>query len=99
MSALGYVIGTEPRPLRDNIDGLSVTLEFAGRQIFSGPAKHGFGTVLASLAAYARAQQPHLPLGAGTIITTGSLCGLVRTSGPGHGVARLGDERVEFDLV
>lgn len=99
MSALGYVTGTEPRPLRDDIDGLSVRLEFAGREIFSGPAKHGFGTVLASLAAYARAQQPDLPLRAGTVVTTGSLCGLVPTSGPGHVVARLGDDRVEFDLV
>jgi 2-keto-4-pentenoate hydratase len=99
MSALGYVVGTEPRPLRDDIGGLNVTLEFAGRQIFSGPAKHGFGTVLTSVAAYARAQQPHLPLRAGTVITTGSLCGLVPTAGPGRVVARLGDDVVELDLV
>jgi 2-keto-4-pentenoate hydratase len=76
-----------------------VTLEFAGRQIYSAPARHGFGTVLASLAAYAKTQLPRLPLKAGTMITTGSLCGLVLTEGPGHAVARLGDDVVEFDLV
>ncbi len=99
MSALGYVIGGEPRALKGAIDGLTVTLEFAGKQIYSAPAKHGFGTVLASLAAYAKTQLPRLPLKAGTMITTGSLCGLVLTEGPGHAVARLGDDVVEFDLV
>ena len=99
LSALGYVIGTEPRTLGDNIDGLSVTLEFAGKQIYSAPAKHGFGAVLSSVAAYAKAQHPGLPLKAGTIITTGTLCGLVLTSGTGHLAAQLGDDTVEFDLV
>jgi 2-keto-4-pentenoate hydratase len=99
MSGLGYVIGGEPRALKDKIDGLTVTLEFAGKQIYSAPAKHGFGTVLASVVAYAKSQLPRLPLKAGTIITTGSLCGLVLTEGAGHAVARLGDDVVEFDLV
>jgi len=99
MSALGYVIGGEPRRLKDAIDGLTVTLEFADKQIYAAPAKHGFGTVLASVVAYAKAQLPQLPLKAGTIITTGSLCGLVLTDGPGHAVARLGDDVVECDLV
>ena len=99
MSGLGYVIGTEPRALKDSLDGLMVSLEFAGSEIYRAPAKHGFGTVLASVAAYAAAQQPHLPLKAGTLVTTGSLCGLVLTSGTGHAIARLGDDIVEFDLV
>jgi 2-keto-4-pentenoate hydratase len=98
MSAFGYVIG--PRYSRGTaIASLDVTLELAGRQLYAGPAQHGFGTVLASLVAYARAQQPGLPLAAGTVITTGSLCGLVLTSGAGHVVGRLGDETVELDLV
>jgi 2-keto-4-pentenoate hydratase len=98
MSAYGYAIG--PRFGRGtDVDGLSVTLELAGKQIYAAPAKHGFGTVLASLVAYARAQQPGMPLAAGTVITTGSLCGLLLTSGAGYVVARLGDETVEFDLV
>jgi 2-keto-4-pentenoate hydratase len=99
MSSLGYVIGVEPRPLADVIDGLTVRLEFNGTQIYAAPAKHGFGTVLASVTAYANSQFPAYPLRAGTIITTGSLCGLVPTSGLGHVVAWLGDERMEFDLV
>ena len=99
MSGLGYVIGTEPRPLKDRIEGLTVTLELAGKQIYSAPAVHGFGTVLASVAAYAKAQQPGMLLRAGTIITTGSLCGLVLTAGTGRAVARLGDDIVEFELV
>ncbi len=98
MSAFGYIIG--PRfSGGSEVGGLPVTLELGGKQIYSAPAKHGFGSVLASLVAYARAQQPHLPLSAGTVITTGSLCGLVPTSGPGHVVARLGDDTVEFDLA
>ncbi len=98
MSAFGYVIGPRFAGGTD-VDGLTVTLELAGKQIYAAPAKHGFGTVLASLVAYARAQQPHLPLSAGTVITTGSLCGLVLTTGAGHVVARLGDDTVELDLI
>ena len=97
MSAYGYCIG--PRRGSDAIDGLTVRLEFAGREINSAPAKHGFGTVLASLRAYADAQQPALPLKAGTVVTTGSMCGLVPTSGPGRVVAYLGDESLSFDLT
>ena len=39
-----------------------------------------------------------MPLKAGTIITTGSLCGLVLTSGIGHAVARLGTESWSSNL-
>jgi hypothetical protein len=97
MSAYGYCIG--PRRKDDAIDGLQVRLEFGGKEIYAAPAKHGFGNVLASLRAYADAQQPSLPLKAGTIVTMGSMCGLVPTSGPGHVVAYLGDESVSFDLI
>jgi 2-keto-4-pentenoate hydratase len=98
VSALGYAIGPS-RSLKDQIDGLPVTLEFAGNIIHSAPAKHSFGTVLASLLAYADHQHPAYPLRAGTMVTTGSLCGLVLTTGTGHVVARLGDEAMEFDIV
>ncbi len=98
MSALGYVIGPN-RALADQIDGFDITVSFAGQQIYAAPAKHGFGTVLASLRAYADNQHPAYPLRAGTIVTTGSMCGLVPTSGTGHVIATLGDQRVEFDIV
>jgi len=98
VSALGYVVGPT-RALKDQFEGLQITLEFADKKIYAARAKHGFGTVLASLIAYAENQHPAYPLRAGTIVTTGSLCGLVPTSGTGHVVARLGDEVVEFDIV
>lgn len=98
MSALGYAIGAN-RAAGDRIDGLDITLSFAGEQIYAAPAKHGFGTVLASLIAYADSQLPAYPLRAGTIVTTGSMCGLVPISGTGHVVATLGDQSVEFDIV
>jgi 2-keto-4-pentenoate hydratase len=97
MSAYGYCIG--PRRASDAIEGLTVRLEFAGREIYAAAAKHGFGNVLASLRAYADAQQAFLPLKAGTVVTTGSMCGLVPASGTGHVVAYLGDESLSFDLV
>lgn len=97
-SALGYVIGANRAPIED-VSGLHVAIDFAGEQIYAAPAKHGFGSVLASLRAYADHQRPSLPLTVGTTITTGSVCGLVPTSGAGHVVARLGDQSVEFDLV
>ncbi len=99
MSSLGYVIGVEPRLLADDMEGLGVTVDFAGERRFAGTARHGFGSVLASVAAYAGAQQTWLPLKAGTVITTGSLCGLVPAAGAGHVSARLGEDTVEFDLV
>lgn len=98
MSSLGYVIGRD-RTNGDAIDGLEVRVEFGGRQLYAAPAKHGFGTVLASLVAYANHQQPAYPLAAGTIVTTGSLCGLVPITGPGRVVASLGKETVEFEIV
>ncbi len=99
MSALGYAVGPTRRDPGDDIGGLSVRLEFGGREIYSAPARHGFGTVLASLVAYARAPHPDYPLAAGTFITTGSMCGLVPISGTGHVVAALGEETLEFDIV
>ena len=42
---------------------------------------------------------PEYPLPAGTLVTTGSVCGLVYIRGTGHVVATLGDDRIEFDIV
>jgi 2-keto-4-pentenoate hydratase len=97
-SAFGYVMGPD-RAAKDQIDELEVELRFGGTQIYKAAAKHSFGTVLSSLMAYADSQHASYPLRAGTIVTTGSLCGLVPTHGPAHVIARLGDQTVEFDLV
>lgn len=99
MSALGYLRSTAPRAAGANIDGAEITLEFAGAEIYRGVAKHGFGSVLASLLAYARSQRPEYLLTAGTVITTGSMCGLVPIDGTGHVVASLTGETLEFDIV
>lgn len=99
MSSLGYVMNPVHRELGAEIDDFEVTLNFAGQQIHAGPARHSFGTVLASFIAYARNQRPDFPLKAGTIVTTGSLCGLVPVSGTGHVAGQLGSYSVEFDIV
>lgn len=98
VSAHSYVIGAT-RSAGDAIEGLPVTVSFDGAQVYAAPAKHGFGTVLASLVAYAQAPHPDYPLKSGTIVTTGSMCGLVAHTGPAHVRATLGDEAVEFDLA
>ena len=98
MSAYGYCIGPR-RAAKDAIEGLVVRLEVGGREIYSGPATHGFGSVLASLAAYADNQHPRFPLQAGTLVTTGSMCGMVPVSGAGRVVGALGDETLSFEFV
>ena len=99
MSSYGYVIDPTHREPGADIDGFDVHLSLDGVQLHSGAARHSFGNVLNSFVAYARNQVPAYPLKAGTIITTGSLCGLVPVSGPGRAVARLGNHTVEFTLV
>jgi 2-keto-4-pentenoate hydratase len=98
MSGLGYVIGPR-RAVGADIAGCEVVLEFAGKVIHAAAVRHAFGTVLASLVAYARAQRPEFPLRSRTIVTTGSMCGLVPASGPGRVKATFGAEALEFDLV
>lgn len=99
MTAYGYVINSKPREFGADIENFDLSLDFGSAQLFNGPAKHSFGTVLASFEAYAKNQHPDLPLKAGTIVTTGSLCGLVPVTGTGHAFAKFGTHIVEFDLV
>ncbi len=99
MSALGYVMNPAHRELGAEIDDFEVELEFSGATIHSAPARHSFGTVLSSFVAYAKNQNPAFPLKAGTIVTTGSLCGLVPVTGTGHVKGRLGNYVVDFDIV
>mgnify|MGYP001179560724 CR=1 FL=1 len=99
MSAFGYVIDQSTWEHDGNLEGLHIVLTFNGETIWDKPAKHGFGTVLASVIAYAALPEQPYPLKAGTLVTTGSLCGLVQTSGPGKGVAKMGGHTVEVELI
>jgi 2-keto-4-pentenoate hydratase len=99
MSSLGYVMNPRHRDLGAEIDDFGVQLSLDGVNVHSAPARHSFGTVLKSFIAYAKNQNPAFPLKAGTIVTTGSLCGLVPISGTGHVTGQLGSYTVEFDIV
>jgi 2-keto-4-pentenoate hydratase len=99
MSSYGYVINPAERESGADIDNFDVELLLDGIQLHAGPARHSFGTVLNSFVAYARAQVPAYPLKAGTIITTGSLCGLVPVAAAGRVKAVLGSHTVEFTLA
>ncbi|KAL8343566.1 hypothetical protein RB598_004764 [Gaeumannomyces tritici] len=100
LSALGYVFGGEFARGTD-VDGLEVSFELDGRVLDKRMAKPGFGAVLTSVVAYARAQHPDMPLKAGTVITPGSVngCILLPPGSKGRVVGRLGsDTTVEFTL-
>lgn len=99
MSSLGYVYATQTWTGGLELAGSEVVLEFGGKQIYAAPARHSFGTVLASFFAYARTPRPELPLRKGLLVTTGSLCGLVPVSGTGRAVGRFGGQSVEVELV
>lgn len=99
-TALGYVIGGKCSRGLDVV-GLEVSFEVEDREIHRKVAKPGGSSVLASLIAYAKVQQPHLPLKAGMIVTPGALSGLVRIPSGTRGaiVGRLGDEEpVRFSI-
>ena len=99
MSSYGYVINPTARDLGADIEQFDVLLTLDGVTLHQGPARHSFGTVLNSFVRYAKAQVPAYPLRAGTIITTGSLCGLVPVSGTGRVEAVLGNHTVKFTLT
>jgi 2-keto-4-pentenoate hydratase len=98
MSSYGYVINPAERESGADIDNFDVQLSLDNVQLHSGPARHSFGSVLNSFVAYAKAQVAAYPLKAGTIVTTGSLCGLVPVTGAGRVKAVLGSHIVEFTL-
>jgi 2-keto-4-pentenoate hydratase len=99
MSAFGYAFDTRDWEHGAAADGKEIILTFKGAPIWAGPARHGFGGVLNAVYAYAALPRQPYPLTAGTILTTGSLCGLVPTKGPGRGVARMGGHTVEVELT
>lgn len=99
MSSYGYVINPAERESGADVDNFDVQLSLDGVQLHSASARHSFGNVLNSFIAYAKNQVPAYPLKAGSIVTTGSLCGLVPAPGPGRVKAVLGSHAVEFTLA
>lgn len=98
VSALGYATDPSDWERGADLTDLDVELSFNGAGIFAGPARHPFGGVLEAVVAYAKLTEQPYPIVAGTVLTTGSLCGLVPVNGPGKGIARLGTHTVEVEL-
>lgn len=98
MSALGYAIGAN-WPRGTDIDGLEVVLRVDDTEIHRAPAKHGFGGVLEALVAYAKLPEHPYELTAGTIVTTGSMCGLVPANATGTATAEFGGQIITARLV
>jgi 2-keto-4-pentenoate hydratase len=82
----GYVAGTRIDAWRGfALDGRRCRIRLDGRLLHDGPARHPQGDILAPLAAYAARPSDRLGgLRVGQLVTTGSLCGLVPVTGPGH---------------
>lgn len=89
LSSFAYAIDPADWERGTDIDGLDVVLKLDEQEFFRAPARHGFGGVLEALVAYAKLEEGPYPLVAGTVLTTGSMCGLVP-------VARAGVVRAEF---
>ncbi|EJJ31520.1 hypothetical protein [Rhizobium sp. CF142] len=100
LSTAGYV--TDPSRVWGpgaDVTGATVEVSHDGNVIYSADAKHVFGSVLASLLAYAGNPFPSLPLKKGMIVTTGTLCGMIEVPGPGRMIAGLNDQTFELNIV
>ncbi|MBB4952000.1 2-keto-4-pentenoate hydratase [Agrobacterium vitis] len=83
MSNSAFVAGDEDWAAGAEIDGASLVVTANGETLFSAEAKHPFGGTLKPILAYALADND--PIGllkAGNIVTTGSLCGLLKAKLP-----------------
>lgn len=90
MTGAGYIVG-DAWPSAE-IEGISIVVDMDGVKLFSGPAKHPFGGVIAAIRNYALAPFDLFgSLKAGMVMTTGTLCGLVVLPGPGVLNARVGE--------
>ncbi|WP_139317468.1 hypothetical protein [Rhizobium oryziradicis] len=90
MSNSAFVAGNEDWAGGVDIDGADLMISANGETIFAAQAKHPFGGVLAPILAYALADDDKIGLlKAGNIVTTGSLCGLLKASLPATLEARV----------
>ena len=93
LSGSGYIVGATPFTARPDIDGTPVIITADGKEIYNKPAKHPFGDALAPVIACALSDEDNSAmLSAGSLITTGSLCGAVAFSAPAEIIARIGND-------
>lgn len=92
----GYLLGPEvPAALVDDVAGTPLEITLGDEIIFADAAKHPAGDVVAWLVDWAnREDRPASSLGAGEIITTGSLCGAVPLAKAGLLTIKLGAEHL-----
>jgi 2-keto-4-pentenoate hydratase len=83
MSNSAFVAGDENWASGPEIDGADLVITANGEILFSTKARHPFGGTLKPIIAYALAgNDPIGLLKAGNVITTGSLCGLLKATLP-----------------
>jgi 2-keto-4-pentenoate hydratase len=99
LSSAGYVTDLQREWTHGtDLTNAEVEVTLNDKVLYSAPAKHVFGDVLRSLVAYARQPTASLPLRAGLIVTTGTLCGLINIPDSGRVVASLADHAINLDF-
>ncbi|NTF35044.1 fumarylacetoacetate hydrolase family protein [Rhizobium skierniewicense] len=97
---MGYVIGPSlPATTLDSFGGMSLAVSLDRATLHDGVAQHPTGDVLTWLLGYANDRsRPSASLLAGSVFTTGSLCGAIEITKPGEIVITFGPETA-FDFV
>lgn len=79
----GYVWSETPWPRGLDLKDIQIDVAVDGEAYWRGPGVNPFGSILTPVIAYARAPLDGFgALGAGMLVTTGSLCGLVAINRP-----------------
>lgn len=96
----GYVLGPLlPISTLDSCGGMPLHVSLDGHSLYDAGALHPTGDVLTWLLGYANdGSRPQASLMAGSVITTGSLCGAFEIAEPGKIVIKLGSE-AGFDFL
>ncbi|MCZ7854649.1 fumarylacetoacetate hydrolase family protein [Agrobacterium salinitolerans] len=97
---MGYVIGPRlPASTLDPFGGMPLAVSLDRATLHDGVAQHPAGDVLTWLLGYANDRsRPSASLLAGSVFTTGSLCGAIEIKKPGEIVITFGPETA-FDFV
>lgn len=97
---MGYVLGPLlPTSTLDTCGGMPLHVSLDEHSLYDAGAQHPTGDVLTWLQGYANDRsRPLASLMAGSVITTGSLCGAFEIAEPGKIVIKLGSEAV-FDFL